>query len=142
MSQRKKDGLMARLALLALSARQGNGGKILYPTTMRECRNGGVNHHLNHNVYAFDGSRKIPMRVRYGEQQVRGHSPDILALSFSGLVRSVGRQLYARRSPSDVVRYIKRETEDLPVGRLGRDFLDGMTQEVHQRIAHFRGTQD
>lgn len=143
MPGRNREGIAARLALLAIGTRNAAQSKaperLIYPASVRECRNGGINHHLNHNAYRFNGNQKTPLRTRYPEVARNHPSPDILALSFSGLVRTTGRKLHARHvKPRDVLRFIERETDGKNLGTLALDFLDTLGDEVQQQIDDFQ----
>lgn len=143
MPGRSKDGLAARLALLAIGARSAAQSdapeKLIYPASVRECRNGGINHHLNHNMYQLNDDKKTALRARYPEV-TRGHpGPDILALSFSGLVRATGKKLHAKHvKPRNVLRYIQRETDGNNLSTMALDFLDTLGDELQQEIDDFR----
>jgi hypothetical protein len=138
LTARNRAGFEAKLAMLALGARLGTTETLYLPPTTRESRNVGSNKRFNHSIYGMDRGQKVAARVRFSHKNTAQlPHPNILSLSFSGIVRQTARQLRSQIvTPQSILEALYLEANGRSAG--GHTMLlDELSDVVRTTMLYF-----
>lgn len=138
LAARNKAGFEAKLAILALGARLGTTETLYLPPTTRESRNVGTAKRFNHSVYSVDSGQKVAARVRFSHKNTAQlPHPNILSLSFGGIIRQTARQLRNRTmTPPSILEALCLEANSCSIGSYAM-LLDELSDVVRANMLHF-----